>query len=47
MSDVNESHNYHTGSPSDVLSVIPIENKSYRDIVTVRFEHSEIKRLKN
>ena len=47
LSDINESHNYHNGSPSDVLAVIPIENKSFGDIVTVRFEHPELKRLKN
>ena len=47
LSDINESHNYHNGSPSDVLAVIPIENKSFGDIVTVRFEHPEFKRLKN
>ena len=45
--DINESDNYHNGSPSDVLAVIPIENKSFGDIVTVRFEHLEFKRLKN
>ena len=47
LSDINDSHNYHNGSPSDVLAVIPIENKSFGDIVTVRFEHPEFKRLKN
>ena len=47
LSDINESHNYHYGSPSDVLAVIPIENKSFGDIVTVRFVHPEFKRLKN
>ena len=47
MSDITESHNYHNGSPSDVLVVIPIENKSFGGIVTVRFEHPEFKRLKN
>ena len=47
LSHINESHNYHNGSPSDVLAVIPIENKSFGDIVTVRFEHPEFKRLKN
>ena len=29
LSDINESHNYHNSSPSDVLAVIPIENKSF------------------
>ena len=37
LSDINESHNYHHGSSSDVLAVIPIENKNFGDIVTVRF----------
>ena len=41
------NNNNHNGSPSDVLAVIPIENKSSGDIVTVRFEHPEFKRLKN
>ena len=47
LSDINESHNYHNGSPSDVLAVILIENKSFGDIVTARFEHPEFKRMKN
>ena len=47
LSDINESYHYHYGSPSDVLGVILIENKSFGDIVTVRFEHPEFKRLKN
>ena len=47
LSDVNEFYNYHNGSPSNVLAVIPIENKSFGNIVTVRFEHPEFKRLKN
>ena len=47
LSDINESYNFHNGSPSDVLAVIPIENKSFGDIVAVRFEHPECKRLKN
>ena len=37
LSDVKEFYNFHNGSPSDVLAVIPIENKSFGDIVTVRF----------
>ena len=45
--DINESHNYHNVFPSDVLAIIPIKNKSFGDIVTVRFEHPEFKRLKN
>ena len=47
LSDINESQNYHNGSPRDVLAVIPIEKKSFGDIVTMRFEHLEFKRLNN
>ena len=47
LSDINVLHNYQNGSPSDVLAVIPIENKSFGDIVKVRFDHPEFKRLKN
>ena len=46
LSEINSSYNYSNGSPSDVLAVIPIENKSFGDIVTVRFEHPELKPLK-
>ena len=47
LSEINESHNYHNGSPGEVLAVISIENKSFGDIVTVRFEHPKFKCLKN
>ena len=47
LSDINESYNYHNGFTRDILVVIPIENKSVGDIVTVRFEHPEFKCLKN
>ena len=47
LSDINESHNYYNGSQSNVLAVFPVENKSFSDIVTLRFEHPEFKRLKN
>ena len=47
LSDINESNNYHNGSPSDLLAVILIENKSFDKIMTARFEHPEFKRLKN
>ena len=46
LSEINSSYNYFNGSPFDVLTVIPIENKNFGDIVTVRFEHSELKPLK-
>ena len=46
LSEINSSYNYFNGSSSDVLAVVPIENKSFGDIVTVRFEHPELKPLK-
>ena len=46
LSEINSSYNYFNGSPSDVLAVIPIESKSFGDIVNVRFEHPELKPLK-
>ena len=30
-----------------IMAVIPTENKNFGDIVTVRFEHPEFKRLTN
>ena len=45
LSDINESHNYHNGSQIDILAVVLIVNKSFGDIVTVRIEHPEFKRL--
>lgn len=47
LTGINTSCNYYNGTPSDVLAVIPIENKSFGDIVTTRFEHPEFKRLIN
>ena len=47
LSDIYESISYHNSSPSDVLAVIPIENKRFGDIMRVRFEHPEFNRLKN
>ena len=46
LSEINSSYNYFNGSSSDVLAVVPIENKSFGDIVTVRFEHPGLKPLK-
>ena len=41
LSDINKSFCYHNGSPSDVLVVIPIENKSFGDIRTSRIQTFE------
>jgi hypothetical protein len=49
LEQLNTSHNYFNGAPSTIfnLAVVPIENKEYGDIVSVRFEHPELKLLSN
>lgn len=47
LEQINTSDNYFDGKPSNVLSVIPVENKEFGDITTVRFEHPEYKCLRN
>ena len=47
LEQLNTSQNYFNGTPSTVLAVVPIENKEYGDIVSVRFEHPEYKYLSN
>ena len=42
---LNTSNNYFNGSPSTILSTVPVENKNFGDIVSVRFEHPEYKQL--
>ena len=45
LEQLNTSQNYFNGAPSTILAVVPIENKEYGDIVSVRFEHPEYKKL--
>ena len=47
LEQLNTAYNYFNGKPSTVLSVIPVENKDFGDITTMRFEHPEYKRLMN
>ena len=47
LEQLNTSQNYFNGTPSTVLAVVPIENKEYGDIVSVRFENPEYKYLSN
>ena len=47
LEQLNTSKNYFNGAPSTVLAVVPIGNKEYGDIVSVRFEHPEYKYLSN
>ena len=46
LDQLNSSYNYLDGSPSRVLAVIPIMNKQFGEIISVRFEHPEFKHLK-
>ena len=45
LDQLNSSYNYLDGSPSRVLAVIPIMNKQFGEIISVRFEHPEFKHL--
>ena len=47
LEQLSTSHNYFNGMPSTVLTVIPVENKEFGDITTMRFEHPEYKCLMN
>ena len=47
LEQLNTSKNYFNGAPSTVLAVVPIGNKEYGDILSVRFEHPLYKCLSN
>lgn len=47
LEQINTSNNYLDGMPSTVLAVVPVENKEFGEITTVRFEHPEYKCLVN
>lgn len=47
LEQLNTSKNYFNGAPSTILAVVPIGNKEYGDIVSVRFEHPDFKKLSN
>lgn len=47
LDQLNTSNNYLDGMPSTVLAVVPVENKEFGEITTVRFEHPEYKCLVN
>ena len=43
LEQINSSNNYFNGAQSTLLCCIPIKNDEFGDIVSVRFEHLEIK----
>ena len=45
MKRLNTSQNYFNGTPSKVLSVLPVPNKVFGDIVSANFEHQDYKVL--
>lgn len=45
LEQINTSYNYLDGRPSTLLAVIPVENKEFGEIMTMRLEHPEYKRL--
>ena len=47
LEQLNTAYNYFNGAPSTILASIPIMNKEFGDIITVRFENPEYKYLIN
>ena len=47
LEQISTYYNYFNGTPSTILAVIPIENKEFGEIITMRLEHPEYKRLIN
>ena len=45
LEQLNISDNFLDGKRSTVLAIVPVENKKFGDITTVRFEHPEYKSL--
>lgn len=45
LEQINSSYNFFDGAPSDILGVVPVENKSFGDIVLVHFSNPEYKLL--
>ena len=45
LKQLSTSHNYFNGTLGNVLSVIPLPNKVFGDIVLAHFEHPEYKLL--
>ena len=45
MKRINKSQNYSNFVPINVLSVIPVPNKVFGDIVSAHFEHPDYKVL--
>ena len=47
LEQINTHHNVLDGAPSKVLTVVPVENKLFGEIVHVKFSNPEYKKLTN
>ena len=45
LEQINSAHNFLDGAASKVLSIVPVENKSFGDIVHINFSNPEYKQL--
>ena len=45
LEQINSAYNFFDGAPSNILAVVPIENKSFGDIVHTHFSNPEYKQL--
>lgn len=45
LEQINSTYNFFDGAPSNILGVVPVENKSFGDIVHTHFSNPEYKQL--
>jgi hypothetical protein len=45
LEQLNSAYNFFDGAPSNILGVVPVENKSFGDIVHTQFGNPEYKQL--
>ena len=47
LDQINSSYNFFDGAPSNILGVVPVENKSYGDVVHTHFDKPDYKQLRH
>lgn len=45
LEQINSSYNFFDGAPSNILCVVPVENKPFGDIVHINFSNPQYKQL--
>ncbi|MEW8511694.1 MAG: hypothetical protein AB2608_12730 [Candidatus Thiodiazotropha sp.] len=45
LEQINSAYNFFDGAPSNILGVVPVENKSFGDIIHTHFSNPEYKQL--